>query len=65
MNLGPDYLSRIESGEEPTSIEDNIADANLFLITMFDDQYKDIIHFLRMGYALNEFTTAEKKQLVA
>ena len=58
LNLGPYHLSRIESGEEPTSLEDNISDAQLFVITMFDDQYKYIIHFLSIGYTPTEFTTA-------
>ena len=57
MNLGPDHLSRIESGKEPTSLEDNIPDAQLFEITSFDDQYKDIIHFLNIGFVPTEFTT--------
>ena len=43
LNLGPDHLSRIESGEEPTSLENNLPDAQLFVITSFDNQYEDII----------------------
>ena len=50
--------------EEPTSLEDNIPDAQLFVITAFDNQYEDIIPFLTMGFALAEFTTTQKKQLV-
>ena len=61
LNLGPDHLSRIESGEEPNSLEDNLLDAQVFAITMFDDQYKDIIHFLSTGYAPEGFTNAQKK----
>ena len=64
MNLGPDHLSRIESGEEPTSLEDNIPNVQLFVITMFDDQYQYIIQFLSTGYAPAEFTTTQKKHLV-
>ena len=64
LNLGPDHLSRIESGEEPTSMEDDLPDAQLFVITMFDDQYKDIIHFLSTGFELTKFTMTQKKQLV-
>ena len=45
-------------------MEDDLLDAQLFVITMFDDQYKDIIHFLSTGYAPTEFTTTQKKQLV-
>ena len=32
LNMGPDHISRIESGEEPTSLEYNILDAKLFAI---------------------------------
>ena len=53
--MGPNHLSRIESGEEPTILEDNLPDAQLFLITMFDDHYNDIIHFLSTGYTTIEF----------
>ena len=58
LNSGPDHLSRIKSGEEPNNLEDNFPDVKLFAITMFDDQYKDIIHFLSTGIALEGFTTA-------
>ena len=30
LNVGPDHLSRIEKGEEPTNIEDGLPDAQLF-----------------------------------
>ena len=42
-----------------------MSDAQLFVIAMFDDQYRDTIHFLSTGYAPNEFTTTAKKKLVA
>ena len=61
LNLRPYHLSKIESEEEPTSLEDNLPDAQLFAITMFDDQYRYIIQFLSIGYAPNEFTTMQKK----
>ena len=59
MGLG--HLSRIEIGEEPTGLEDNLPDAQLFAITAFDDQYKDIIYFLNIGFAPTKFTTTKKK----
>ena len=37
LNVGPDHLSRIESGEEPTNLEDNLPDAQLFAIHMMED----------------------------
>ena len=60
LNVGPDHLFWIESGEEPTNMEDKLPDAQLFAVTMIDDQNKDfnaIIHFLSTGYALEGFTT--------
>ena len=62
--MGPDQLSRIENGEEPTSLEDNLPVAQLFAITSFDNQYEDIIQCLTMDFAPTEFTTAQKKHLV-
>ena len=32
LNLGPDHLLRLESGEEPTSLEDGLHDAQLFVM---------------------------------
>ena len=37
LNIGPKHLSRIESGEEPTSLEDNFLDAQLFAVTIMDN----------------------------
>ena len=31
-NVGPDHLSRTDTSEEPTGIEDNLPDAHLFRI---------------------------------
>ena len=58
--MGVDHLSRIESGEEPTNMEDNLPDMQLFAVTIMDDQNKDFnaaIHFLSRGYALEGFST--------
>lgn len=43
LNVGPDHLSRIEKGEEPTNIKDNLFDAQLFIIRVTDDHFVDII----------------------
>ena len=59
LNFGLGHLSRIESGEEPTSMEDNLLDSQLFAIAMFDDQYKDIIHFMSTRYVPTKFTTTK------
>ena len=67
MNFGPDHLSQIESGEEPTILEDNFPDAQLFAVTMMEYQNKEIntiIHFLSTGYVPPGFSTNNKKHLV-
>lgn len=43
VNVGPDHLSRLEIGEEPTDIEFNLPDAQLFAIRVVDDHFADII----------------------
>ena len=43
LNVGPDHLSRIETGEELTNIEDVLPDAKLFRAGMVDDYYKQIV----------------------
>ena len=60
-------MSRIESGEDPTSMEDNFPDAQLFAVTMMDDQNKEfnvVIHFLSTGYTPKGFIIVQKKHLV-
>lgn len=37
LNSGPNHLLQIESGEEPTSMEDRLPDVQLFFVTMVDD----------------------------
>ena len=64
MNEGPDHLSRLEHGEEPTSLEDALLDAQLLAIINIDDHFVDIVQFLSIGMALGEYTISQKKQLV-
>ena len=64
LNAGPDHLSWIDSGEEPSNLEDNFPYVQLFSIQIADEYYADIIHFLTTGWAPVEFTKQQKKQLV-
>ena len=64
LNLGPDHLSRLESGEEPISLDEGLPDAQLFSIQMVDDYFQDIVQYLSTGFAPSEMTTQQKKQLV-
>ena len=64
LNVGPDHLSRLDSGEDPSNLDDNLPDAPLFSIQIVDEYYDDIIQFLTTGVAPDEFTKQQKKQLV-
>jgi hypothetical protein len=64
MNKGPDHLSRLEHGEEPTSLEDTLPDAQLLAIRKFDDHFTEIVQFLSIGMVPHEYTVIQKKQLV-
>ena len=46
LNAGPDHLSRIETSEEPTNLEDGLLDAQLYAVRVADGDFEDIIHFL-------------------
>ena len=39
MNLGPDHLSMLESGEEAISLDEGLPDAQLFSIQIVDDYF--------------------------
>ena len=43
LNVGPDHLSHIETGEEPTNIDDGLPDAQLFQVDIAYDHYAPII----------------------
>jgi hypothetical protein len=64
MNKRPDHLSRLEHGEEPTSLEDTLPDAQFLAIRNIDDHFVEIVQFLSTGMAPREYTVIQKKQLV-
>jgi hypothetical protein len=43
MNKGPNHLFRLEQGEEPTSLEDTLPDAQLLDIRNIDDHFIEIV----------------------
>ena len=58
LNVGPNHLSQIEKGEEPTNIEEGLVDTQLFRFDMEDYYYEQVIYFLAMGAAPEELTTS-------
>jgi hypothetical protein len=64
MNKGPDHLSRLEHGEEPTSLEDTLPNAQLLTIRKIDDHFTKIFQFLSIGMTPTKYTIPQKKQLV-
>jgi hypothetical protein len=64
MNKGPNHLSMLEHGEEPTSLEDALSDAQLLAIRKIDDHFTEIVQFLSTRMAPSDYTIPKKKQLV-
>jgi hypothetical protein len=58
LNAGPDHLSRITNGEESSNLEDNLPDAQLFLVQIVDEYFSNIIEFLSTGFSPKELNTA-------
>lgn len=65
LNVEPNHLSCIETGEEPNNLEDGLPDAQLFAIKVFDENFLDIIQFLTTGWAPDEYTVQQKKEPVS
>jgi len=64
LNVGPDHLSCIETGEEPRNLEEGLPDSQLFAVCIADGHFKDIIHFLITRTVRKEYSVQEKKELV-
>lgn len=64
QNVGPDHLSRIQSGEHFDTIDDALPDSQLFRVGAIQDQFADIVAFLITGCAPKHLTINQKKQPV-
>ena len=64
LNVSPDHLSRIDTGEEPTGVEDDLLDAHLFRIEAVPVELEEIAQFLENGQAPEGMNT-KKKQILA
>jgi len=56
LNSGPDHLSHIETSEEPTSLEEGLPNAQLFVVHVANRHFEDIIHFLTTGTTPKEYS---------
>jgi hypothetical protein len=54
----------MDSGEEPTNLEEMLPDAQLLAIRKIDDYFTKIVQFLSTGMAPSEYTLLQKKKLV-
>jgi hypothetical protein len=64
MKKAHDLLPRLEYGEEPTSLEDTLPDAQLLAIRKIDDHFVKIVQFISIGMEPCKYTIIQKKQLV-
>jgi hypothetical protein len=58
LNVEPNHLSRVTNGEEPTNLEDNFPDAQLFSVQVVDHYFVDISELLSTGLVPQDFITA-------
>jgi hypothetical protein len=64
LNKGPDHLSRLEHGEEPTCLDGTLPNAQLLAIRKVDYHFVKIVKFMSIGMEPREYTIIQKKQLV-
>jgi hypothetical protein len=64
LNAGPDHMSRVMNGEEPTNLEDNFPDVQLFSVQVADEYFVDTIEYLSTGTSPQDFNNAQKKNMV-
>ena len=64
LNFGPDHLSRIDTGEELTRVDDDLMDAHLFHIEAVLEELEEIAQLLEIGQAPEGLNT-KKKQILA
>ena len=53
-------MSRIESGEDPTGIEDDLPDAHLFRVEAIPSELVEIGQYLQEGKALDHYSEKRK-----
>lgn len=64
LNTRPNHMWCIETGEEPTNLEEGLPDVQLFSIRLADGHFEDIIHFLTTRTTAEGYSIQQKKELV-
>ena len=64
LNVSPNHLSRIDTGEEPTGVEDELPDAHIFQMEAVLAELEEIAQFLEDGHVPEGMST-KKKQILA
>jgi hypothetical protein len=64
LNVGPDHLSRLESGESGRVVDDQLPDADIFRIEAILDYLLDIALFLTTSTMPEGYSTTQKRNLV-
>ena len=60
LNVGPNHLSSINTGDEPIGVEDDLPDAHLFRIEVVPTELEEIAQFLEDGQAPEGMSTKNK-----
>jgi hypothetical protein len=63
-NVGPDHLSRLESGESGGAIDDQLPDADLFWVEAIPEYLEDIAVLLSTRVFLETYSTTHKCHMV-
>jgi hypothetical protein len=64
LNAGPDHLSRVTNGEEPTNLEENFLDEELFSVQVDDEYFTNISEYLSTRVVPQDFSIVQKKNRV-
>ena len=64
LNVGPDHLSRLETGENEGSLDDQLPDVDLFRVEAVPDYLADIATYLTTGQCPQDYTPLQKFHLV-
>jgi hypothetical protein len=63
-NVGPDHLSRLESGESGGAVDDQLPDADLFWVEAILEYLEDITVFLSTGACPETYSATHKRHMV-